>query len=288
MQRCLVVHLPLVMLDLVLARAWNVIGVNICLGISHRSRMDKLGAGLVNKSKASAAGQRQDEPAAQYFVALNARRFEAAADMIRNRPQVSEWSCEEIVANAAQVDQAHVLHWLDLMADHSHVGQLRHLRKTAHTVSVTAAFKIEPLIISVKVAGLLRAGSSLQQTVSYIGALLSYSSDWMDQSQSYVASRTNLQRHQFTLDVALAKFVEDRLSQLLDEGVVGALLCESSPRRGREWMLTEAYFIKKSLLMEFLSIVDKLWRQFCRTESQAPAASRECGCARRFGTRRST
>ena len=110
---------------------------------------------------------------------MTARLFEAASNIIRNRPQVSEWRCEEIVADAAQLDKAHVLHWLDSMADHVDLRQMQHLHQTAHTVSVTTVFKIEPLIISVKLAGLLRAGSGLNKVVQHVGELLGYSLNWL-------------------------------------------------------------------------------------------------------------
>ena len=259
---CIVLHLPLMVMELVLGKAWNCIAMKILLNKKYSTMMNLLGSKLQEKCKAMSAAQMPDDLNPEQFVMLNARLFEAAGNIIRNRPMAGEWSCEEIIANTAQVDVAYVLQWLDSMQDYIDSGQLQHLRKTARVVSSTTAFRIESLILSVKVSGLLRSAKKMKENIAYVSELLGFSKDWMDASRSMVASKTTVQRHMFTLDAALAKSVTNRLHQHFhEEGVVCALLTDSSPRKGREWLFTEAFIIQKNQLMTFLEKVNDLWRQ---------------------------
>ena len=260
-QRCMVVHLPLVVMDLVLVKSWHVIGIAIHTSSRWPKRMRFLGQDMVRQRLELEKNGFPEEPRPSEFVTMTQSLFEAAANLIRNQPLRGEWNNQEVVANASQVDHAHVLHWLDSMAAHIEGGTLSHLRQTAHMTSVSTAFKIEPLIISIKLSGLLRSGKTLPVVVRSVAQLLGYSDDWMDESLSVVPSRTTLLRHRFTLDAALAKLVCSKLQTLLESGMVAAFLCDSSPRQGREWMFSEMFAIKKKDLGDLLMVMKSLWRK---------------------------
>ena len=73
-------------------------------------------------------------------------------------------------------------------------------------------------------------------------------------------SDTTIHRHRFTLDAALAKMTMAKTLAMLQQGVCGTLLCDSSPRQGREWMFTELFLILLSDLPNLLKHMKEMWR----------------------------
>ena len=71
-------------------------------------------------------------------------------------------SLDELIGQAAQIDCAHVLGWLDTMAEHLDRGTLDHLRKASHVISLTSSYNIETFITCVKLAGMLRSPGKIE------------------------------------------------------------------------------------------------------------------------------
>lgn len=75
-----------------------------------------------------------------------------------------------------------------------------------------------------------------------------------------VPSKTSIIRHRFTLDAVLAKMTMAKTMSMLSQGLCGTLLCDSSPRNGREWMFTELFLVLNKNVPLLLKSVKQLWR----------------------------
>lgn len=153
-----------------------------------------------------------------------------------------------------------ILAWLDEMADHG-PAELCHLARSpqAFRRRKPTAYAMETLISSIRLAGLLRKDGALRSAIRASGILMGLKAGWMDE-RCPVPSKSTISRHRLTLDAGFALCVQRRLHTLLESGEPFAvyLLADSSPRAGKEWLLSEYYLVKQSDALAFCDAQDRL------------------------------
>ena len=126
------------------------------------------------------------------------------------------------------------------------------------------------LLRTLKMALNLKGDGRLRQCLIDAGQLIGMGENWLNapDSDADVLSRQTLSRRKFHCDASYCLVVRDEIKELMQRGQHGPgtppagftvlLLCDSSPRVGREWFLSECYIIHDEQLSEFWRVVGEI------------------------------
>ena len=184
------------------------------------------------------------------LVSFEPKMFEAAAARLRG--QVIEFPGEGDVLTHISTND--VLGWCDAMAHHCANGLDHAAQLSRHGILRATRYATEHLITLVRICNLLRNDRRLTEAVELVGRLLQFPDGWLEE-KVILPSNATVSRHRFTLDTAYTWLVRRRLRDWINAGVkfVVCMLWDSSPRKGREWLLGEAYIIREDHLEQFES-----------------------------------
>ena len=156
-----------------------------------------------------------------------------------------------------------VLLWLQSMSRHSAFGLSRLFRLHSCPVGRSAR-NMETLLRTLKLCSHLRGDGALHQALADAGTLIGLPAGWITSESIVIPSRHILSRRRFHADAGLCLLARAFFSDILDPtgecaaGMTMFLLSDSSPRVGREWLLTELYVIADASLDAFWLCVEEI------------------------------
>ena len=157
-----------------------------------------------------------------------------------------------------------VLVWLDIMGMSNAVVVKAARQVLAPGASPTCnSFAMLFLLQCLKLSGLLKGNRHLDNAVGICGELCGMVPDWAQAGEVHLPSPSTLSRYNFVLDAGYCDVMRQRFELLLSpesEPWVGFLLCDSSPRAGKDVMLTELYYLTESGMIQFQACQDCLIR----------------------------
>ncbi len=214
-------------------------------------------------------------------VSFDPKMFENCASRVRGQIVDFDEGCSEAIGH---IPEEQILAWRDAMSNHCRHG-LGHIVDLARVGKVRASrYSTEHSISAVRICGLLRNDTNLQENVSLIGRLLGFPSNFL-QETVVLPSPATVSRHRFTLDSAYCLLIRTRLRSWIDSGIkfIVVMLWASSPRAGREWLLGECYIIREDMLEQFVNSMYSLARH--RAKARAGMHDFDDEAAREWASR---
>ena len=189
-------------------------------------------------------------------ISFENEMFASAAAMIRG-------NYEQPADDSLRPTTLGVLHWLDSMAATSKFGldALVKKSKTAGDDSRKATFDALGLLRCLKLATRLTGDKHLAHAVDVSAELLGFHEHWLAESGASLPSRQLLQARRFHFDAAFCDLMKDAIEPMLKTAGDGSMLdsfttymlADSSPRVGKEWLLSEVFIIDNVHLRSFVS-----------------------------------
>ena len=180
-------------------------------------------------------------------VSFDAELFTVASQMVRG----TYLEDEESMGPSRQ----QVISWLQLMSEQAGFG-LEHLMRVQNITpnKRQAAYNLEGLIQSFRLADGLKNDHQLRPAIEAAGRLIGLPENFAETVRLPGAS--TLRRHRLTLDVCLMRLWANWIADLvLENDYVCYLLADSSPRLGREWLLSELYIFRSKDLINFVEMM---------------------------------
>ncbi len=141
------------------------------------------------------------------------------------------------------IPQEHLVSWLRTLKRHAAEGP-QHLLKLSQSSSPKVGYKIESLILAVRMSGLLRADCQLKNSLRLSAQMLGYPAYWITESVN-IPSQQTVSRYRFVLDAGWCLLWRQRFTRWILNGVDFAifLLTDSSPHGGREYLFSEMFIL---------------------------------------------
>lgn len=154
------------------------------------------------------------------------------------------------------VSKNDVLAWLDTMAVATDRG-LQELKAVRDRGIKASRWKMDALLKSLRLGGFLRGERRFKDVIKLAGEIMGTPHDWMSQD-TVLPSRTSLSQYRVVVDSAHCIVNQNRFRVLLNQPWTAWILCDSSPRAGRDTFLMAFYWSSDSELAEFVSAQDSL------------------------------
>ena len=157
-----------------------------------------------------------------------------------------------------------VLHWLDSMGSLEQ-GSLNRIKHMGNFTRNMRCYDLEYLVRCIYLCTNLRGDARLVDVVDEVGALLGMEPGWVTSSTdgAIMPSRSHICGMRFSVDAGFCLLMRqwwDKLLALAESGVdfIICLLADSSPRVGKDWLLSEVFVCTDDEIAEFLETQGKL------------------------------
>ena len=134
--------------------------------------------------------------------------------------------------------------------------------------TLSCGYRMEEMIRVVRMADLLKSDRSLARAVEQIGMMIGFSPGWLAQD-ACTPSASTVGRYRFKLDCGLCIVMRKVFADLAASGGLIYMLCDASPRAGREWLFAEMYCITKQGAKKFRSARNQMLEMRRRGEWNA-------------------
>ena len=101
--------------------------------------------------------------------------------------------------------------------------------------ALKVGYNIEEMIRIVRAADLLKSDHNLARAIEAIGTTIGFRPGWLSHDAA-VPHASTVGRYRFVLDCGLCLCMRKVFADLGRDGLI-YMLCDSSPRAGREWFL---------------------------------------------------
>ena len=136
------------------------------------------------------------------------------------------------------------------------------------TISVSLA-SLESTVIALKLAGHTSGDAHVRQVLLTVGQYLGLLDGWLDDTFCAGLSRTALSKKRFWMDAGHSLLLQDYFDKVLCVpsavsdpflrdvwgcGIITQCLADSSPRAGKDWLLSELYVLETQNLQSFCAV----------------------------------
>lgn len=232
----------------------------ICVGDAFQHKAVSIRKFLTNTE--ISRKDRADEELPEWSFSLRPSMFGHAAQLIRGSFYEADDDCN---LGPTRLD---VLHWLDTMSTFSAAGLARlHQAKSDGSMIRKNVYQVESMIQLLLMACHVRGDRRLATVVEQCGTLIGMEPGWLSSSSDPSAklpSRARLCQMRFFLDVGFCILMQGYWEQLLASGedFIICMLADSSPRVGKDWLLSEIFVITDAAIAEILEAQEALAEAF--------------------------
>ena len=244
-------YLPRPILWLTIAQPWKVLSLQCCVGEKNKRRPIQLqkflcGHDVVLDPLEIDVGDRSKQ------VQLSHAKFSAAAAMIRG--EYFEGMDDESVHDS----QSDILAWLDAMSEHVKDGCLQSNLQSRIRTDKRGGYAIEALILACRLANLLRDDARIFEAMAIVARLIGFSDDWLRKG-CHLPKQPTISKARFLLDSGFTLMCQCFWDRMLNGPEFWIYLTtDSSPRSGREWLLSLMWIITVTDACEYFDLMRQL------------------------------